>query len=299
MKIAVTGGRGRIGHAITEGALAKGHSVVNLDRIAPGVPPAPGRAALPVLTGAVSYVTADVDDYDALVAAFAGCDAVIHMAAIPSPFHHPDHVVHNNNVVGSYNALRAAAENGILRVCQASSVNAIGLSFSRAAHFDYFPIDENHPPYNEEPYGLSKWICEAQADSFARRYETMRIASMRFHLVAADRAVAAKVYHEETVEQSKHLWAYTRTDAAVDACLKSLEADFTGHEVFYIVAPDTTRETPTMDLAGRFFPNVPVRSKLPGNSSFFSSAKAERILGWKHPPSMPGNGAAPDGDKRG
>lgn len=283
MKIAVTGGRGRIGHAITGGALAKGHSVVNIDRVSPFAAPAPGREPLPVLSGAVSYVTADVDDYDALVKAFAGCDAVIHMAAIPAPFHHPDHIVHNNNVVGSYNALRAAVENGILRVCQASSVNAIGLSFSRAPHFDYFPIDEKHPPYNEEPYGLSKWICEAQADSFARRYETMRIASMRFHLVAADRDTAVKVFHEETAEQAKHLWAYTRTDAAVDACLRSLEADFTGHEVFYIVAPDTTLETPTMDLARRFFPAVPVRSALPGNTSFFSSAKAEKLLGWTHP----------------
>ncbi|RYE53210.1 MAG: NAD(P)-dependent oxidoreductase, partial [Hyphomicrobiales bacterium] len=35
MKIAVTGGRGRIGRALTQGALAKGHSVVNIDRIDP------------------------------------------------------------------------------------------------------------------------------------------------------------------------------------------------------------------------------------------------------------------------
>ena len=43
--------------------------------------------------------------------------------------------------------------------------------------FDYFPIDENHPNYSEEPYGLSKWICEQQADSFARRHEDIRIAN--------------------------------------------------------------------------------------------------------------------------
>ena len=55
-----------------------------------------------------------------------------------------------------------------------------------------------------------------------------------------------------------------------------------GHEVFYITAPDTTLETPTMDLAQRFFPKVPVRSTLAGNASFFSSAKAERMLGWRH-----------------
>jgi len=279
MKIAVTGGRGRIGQAVTEGAIAKGHSVVNIDRIAPD-----GQSEVRPSNslGELSFVTADVGNFDDLLAAFEGCDAVIHLAAIPSPFRDPDHVVHNNNVTGSYNALRAAVEHGIMKICQASSVNALGLSFSRAPHFDYFPLDERHPSYNEEAYGLSKWICEAQADSFARRYDNIRIASMRFHLVVPDRATAAKRFNEETVEQSKHLWAYTRTDAAVDACLLSLDADFRGHEVFYIVAPDTTLETPTLDLAGRFFPDVAIRSDLVGNASFFSSAKAERMLGWRH-----------------
>ena len=84
------------------------------------------------------------------------------MAAIPAPGHHPDHEVHNNNVMGSYNALRAAVEVGIQRVCQASSVNATGLAYSRWPHFDYFPLDEEHPTYNEDPYSLSKWICEEQ-----------------------------------------------------------------------------------------------------------------------------------------
>lgn len=200
-------------------------------------------------------------------------------------FRDPDHVVHNNNVVGSYNALRAAVEVGIWHIVQASSVNAIGLSFSREPHFDYFPIDEAHPNYTEEPYGLSKWICEQQADTFARRYDSIRIASMRFHLVVEERAKAATVYSAVTKEMAKHLWAYTLYDAAARACLLALEPRYTGHEVFYIVAPDTVQDVPTLELAGRFFPDVPIRSDLSGHRSFFSSAKAERMLGWRHDPS--------------
>jgi UDP-glucose 4-epimerase len=283
MKVAITGARGRIGHAIAEMALGQGHAVVAIDRVATGEAPNPKREPLPPLNGDVTEVIADTGDYEMLLQAFEGCDALVHMAAIPAPFYLPDDVVHNNNAVGSYNELRAAVEQGITRICQASSVNAIGLSFSRAPQFDYFPLDEKHPPHNEEPYGLSKWICEAQADSFARRYEQLRIASMRFHLVAPDRAFAAKIFSEETAEQAKHLWAYTRFDAAADACLRSLEADFAGHEVFYIVAPDTTLATPTLELARRFFPEVPVRGDLSGNRSFFDSSKAERLLGWRHP----------------
>jgi UDP-glucose 4-epimerase len=236
----------------------------------------------PIADAGYRFSVVDMTDYDQVVKAFAGCDALVHMAAIPSPFRHPDHEVHNNNVVGSYNALRAAVENGIMRICQASSVNAIGLSFSRAAHFDYFPVDEKHPSHNEEPYGLSKEICELQGDSFARRYEDIRIASMRFHLVTDARETAAKHFNFLTPEAAKHLWAYTLYDAAARACLLSLTADYKGHEAFYIVAPDTTFDMPTAELAARFFPNVPIMGDLSGNRSFFSSAKAERMLGWTH-----------------
>ena len=128
MKIGLTGGSGSIGTAIIEQALARGDHIVSIDRSAPATP-----------RDGVEHVRADVADYDTLLTAFAGCDAVIHMAAIPYPFRDPDHIVHNNNVVGSYNVMRAAIEVGIRRICQASSVNAVGLSYSREAAFRLFP----------------------------------------------------------------------------------------------------------------------------------------------------------------
>jgi UDP-glucose 4-epimerase len=271
MKIAITGGSGRIGRAITEHAVARGDQVVNIDRVEAG-DKLPG----------VDYVVGEATDYDLLVKSFAGCDGVVHMAAIPAPFQHPDHDVHNNNVVGSYNALRAAVENGIMRICQASSVNAIGLSFSREAHFDYFPLDEKHPNYSEEPYGLSKWICEQQADSFARRYEGIRIASIRFHFVTPDRQKAVEIFNTPDQQTAKHLWAYTMREPAARACLLALDGNFTGHEAFYIVAPDSTNPIPSLELAATYYPGVEIRGDLSGNRSFFDSSKAERLLGWRH-----------------
>ena len=271
MKIAVTGSSGLVGQGIVQRALAQGHDVVRIDRVAP---PETQDSSTP-------FILAEMTDYEATVAAFAGCDAVVHMAAIPSPGRHPDHIVHNNNVVGSYNALRAAAEHGIKRVCQASSVNAIGHAYSRKPRYDYFPLDEEHPNYSEEPYSLSKWICEEQGKAFARRYEDMAIASMRFHLVVPEKAIALRIYGGHP-DVEKHLWAWTVLDAAAEACLLSLTAPFTGHEAFYIVAPDTISETPSLELARRYFPNVPVTGDLSGHRSFFSSAKAERLLGWRH-----------------
>lgn len=272
MQIAVTGARGRVGDYVTTAALAAGHEVVAIDR-SPAGSSADGR----------QDVIADATDYTALLHAFAGCDAIIHLAAIPHPLTDPDHVVHNHNVAASYNAMRAAIELGITRICQASSVNALGLSFSRVPRFDYFPIDERHPTYNEEPYGLSKWIAEAQADSLARRYEAVRIASMRLHFVTESRDAARALFGDTLSQRTRELYGYTRGDAAADACLKSLTADFTGHEVFYIVAPDTLLDEPSEDVARRFHPGIEIRKPFVGNSSFFDTSKAERLLGWTHP----------------
>ena len=80
----------------------------------------------------------------------------------------------------------------------------------------------------------------------------------------------------------KHLWGYTRRDAAAEACLLAVETNLDGHEMFYIVAPDTASDTPSRVLAARHFPDVPIQGDFPGRSSFMTSAKAERLLGWIH-----------------
>jgi nucleoside-diphosphate-sugar epimerase len=281
MKIAVTGGSGRIGKAVIDLALNEGHSVVCIDRV-----PHENQERIHPSAAQQSnfiYIQADITDYAALESAFRGCDALVHQAAIPSPGHFPDHVVHNNNVAGSYNALRAAVEVGVQRICQASSVNATGLAYSRLPHFEFFPLDEEHPTYNEDPYSLSKWICEEQASSIARRYETLTISSLRFHAVLPERPTPTQIAgykHPEAL--IKNLWGYTTFTAAVRACLLSLTANFKGHEVFYIVAPDTTADTPSLELKQKYYPNVAVRGDLSGHKSFFNSSKAERLLGWKH-----------------
>ncbi len=270
MRIAITGGSGRIGQATIKLALAEGHSVVNLDQTSP-----PDSGEQP----GVAFIQTDLTDYGAVEQALQGCDAVIHLGAIPSPNRHPAHVVHNNNVVCSYNILIAAAELGINKVCQASSVNATGLSYSRQPHFDYLPLDEKHPTYNEDPYSLSKWICELQADSVARRYETMTISSLRFSWVID--ATAANIF-EDIQNQIKNLWAYTNLQAAARSCLLGVKAGYKGHEVFYIVAPHVIVETPSLELAREYYPEVPLKPGFGDRQSFFDSSKAERLLGWRH-----------------
>lgn len=274
MRIAITGGGGQVGRAVTALALAEGHSVVSIDRAPPPDRAPPG----------IAFVQADTTAYAEIARALRGCDALVHLAAITSPRHHPDHEVHNANVASSYNALRAAAEVGIARVCQASSINAIGGVFSRQPRYDYFPLDERHPCYAEDPYGLSKWICEQQADAIARCHAGIRIASLRLHWVAPDQAAMVRSVAELSDLHIKQLWGYTRLSASARACLLALTASFSGHEVLYVVAPRTLADLPSLELRQRHYPDVPLRGDLSGHRGFFDCSKAERLLGWQHVP---------------
>jgi len=260
VKVAITGAAGRVGRAVVELALAEGHEVVEIDR--PEV---------------------DVTEYGALAAAVEGCDALVHLAAYPAPDVRPEPEVHHNNVTASYNALRVAAQLGIDRVCLASSIQAVGGGYMRRARYDYFPLDESHPTYNEDPYGLSKWIGEAQADSVARRFPHMSIASLRLHGVRADRPTGIVPDDAERGGFAvRDLWGYVLRPAAARAFLLALTAGFRGHEVFYIVAPETFVDTPTAALVATHYPDVPLREPLPGNAGLYDCAKAERVLGWRH-----------------
>jgi nucleoside-diphosphate-sugar epimerase len=277
MQIGVTGGNGDLGRVLIPHLLAQGHAVVSLDRALPSQPPnaAPGRLA---------YKVADVRSFGEVVASLAGCEAVIHLAAHRSPGGAPDHLVYNENTAGSYNILSAAATLGIQRVCLASSINAIGGVFSRAPRYDYFPVDERHPTYAEDPYSLSKWVLEQQGDAFARRFPSMRLSSLRFHWILPTRARAIEISGGAVMSAmaTRHLWAYTLTAEAARTCLLAVTADFTGHEVFYIVAPTTVAAQPSLELARQYYPQTPLRADLPGQAGFFNCAKAEQLLGWRH-----------------
>lgn len=275
MKIAVTGGNGDLGSNLIPHLLDNGHEVVSIDRSIPPMQfPPPAKAA--------KRLVADVTDFGQVVAALSGCDAVIHLAAHRSPLNEPAPVVYGNNTIGSYNILYAAATLGINRVCLASSINAIGGAFSRLPRYDYFPVDEDHPTYAEDPYSLSKWVLEQQADSFVRRYESMTIASLRFHWLAENRQKVVELTPLVGELGVNHLWAYTLLSDASRACLLALTADFSGHEPFYIVSPDTVVDEPSSRLAADHYPDASLRAQLAGNSGFFDCSKAERLLGWKH-----------------
>ncbi len=261
--------------SLTPYLLDLGHEVTSIDLSLPSM-------TYPRPTPSARYLIANVTNFGEVVSSVQDCDAIIHLAAHVSPLSSPYPVVYAENTIGSYNVLYAAALLGIKRVCLASSINAIGGVYSRNPRYDYFPVDEQHQTYAEDPYSMSKWALELQGDAFARRYEDMSITSLRFHWLVDERERAVKYAQSFGPAIIRHLWAYTLFSEANRACLLSLTADFKGHEVFYIVAPRSVVAEPSLDLARQYYPNTPIRGDLSGNSGFFNCGKAERILGWRH-----------------
>src|ERR1041385_2679055 len=168
MKVLVTGGAGLIGKATVERLVAHGWDVRAID-LATGVE----------LPGA-EYLTCDITNYDDVRAQMRGCQVVVHLAAIPRPALAPGEKVFSVNTSGTFNVFEAAAAEGIKRVVQASSINALGVSFSLTDIVtEYFPIDEKHPTYTTDPYSLSKQFVEDIGAYYWRRDGISSVA-MRF-----------------------------------------------------------------------------------------------------------------------
>ncbi|KAL1956672.1 hypothetical protein VTO42DRAFT_6922 [Malbranchea cinnamomea] len=276
MKIAITGARGSVGREIVKTCADAGHHTVQINRTDQEYDGTPNS----------EMRTADAaNDYHAILKSFEGCDAVIHLAAIPNPVDKDHSKVHNNNVNSAFNGMRAAAELGIKRFCYASSVNAVGLAYAnQPLHFDYFPLDEEAPQHPTDPYALAKQEAEIQARAFAEWFPGMNIACMRIHEVAPLKDVQKE--HEENwdVAAVMQLWGWVSPQATARACLLAVEKSdkVNGFQIFNICAPTTTQTTPSVELAKKYYPNAEIRADMSGNQGFWTIEKAKGILGWTH-----------------
>ena len=275
MKIAITGARGTVGQEVVKICAKAGHHTVQINRTKQEKDDTPNT----------EMRTADAaGDYDATLAAFKGCDAVIHLAAIPNPVDKDDWKVHGNNVNAAFNGFRAAAELGIKRFCYASSVNAIGLAYAnQPLRFDYFPIDEDYPQNPTDAYALAKQEAEIQAKAFTNWFPKMNISVLRIHEVAPLKDVQKEHEGDWVNAGVRQLWSWVNPEATARACLRGVDSDkLKGCEIFNIVAPTTTQKTPSRDLAKKYYPNAEIRGEFGGSQAFWTSEKAKRILGWTH-----------------
>lgn len=276
MRVLVTGGSGRLGRWTVCELLAHGHEVEIADRRPPVV--APGLERL----GAAGFREVDLGDVGQVAGALAGCDAVAHLGAIPSPGRHPDEIVFANNTGGTFAVLQAATLLGVRKAVVASSLSALGNAWAyRPFPPLYAPVDEDHPLLSQDPYGLSKEVDERICAAFHRRIG-MQVLALRFHTILGPGEMADwQADRRAHGENAAHLlWGYVDVRDAAAACRLGLEAEGLGCEVFNITAADTFREEPTEELIRRHCPTVELRRPIAGTATAFSIDKARRLLGY-------------------
>jgi NAD dependent epimerase/dehydratase len=107
----------------------------------------------------------DVRDAELVGDVVAGCDVVLHLAAliaIPYSYLAPRSFV-ETNVTGTLNVLEAVRRHGVPRLVHTSTSEVYGTP-------EEVPIRETHPLHGQSPYSASKigadMLCEAWARSF-------------------------------------------------------------------------------------------------------------------------------------
>lgn len=181
-KVLVTGGAGFIGSHTVDALLEERTQVWVIDDLSAGTL---RNLRIWKKTRRFHFTKNTVTRYDVVDSLVRKVDAVVHLAAIVSPYfsvRKPD-MVNEVNVSGTLNVLRAAAKRRIKRIVFASSSSVYG---NQAV----LPISESNPLDPITPYGVSKLSAEKYCGAFHQTYGVSTV-SLRYFNVYGERQSAS------------------------------------------------------------------------------------------------------------
>jgi UDP-glucose 4-epimerase len=175
LKILVTGGAGYIGSHFVKILLKNNKKVVVLDNLSRG-----HKEAIP---SNVVFEQADLLNYSQLEMVFDkhSFDAVVHFAAfayVGESVEDPQ-LYYENNVVGSFNLIRAAMNANVKKFVFSSTCSLYG-------NPDEIPISEKLPTNPINPYAETKLIIENILRDFDRAYGMKSVFLRYFNAAGAD-----------------------------------------------------------------------------------------------------------------
>ncbi len=156
MRVMVTGGTGFVGAHTVKALVDAGHEVRLLVRRADRI----DANVKPLGVEAVDYVHGDMTDAGAVAEAVAGCDAVVHSAAVVTLERRRADEVLAANPRGAELVLAAAAEAGLDPIVYVSSVSALFTPGVARLHAELPPAEA------ASAYGRSKALGEVIARRF-------------------------------------------------------------------------------------------------------------------------------------
>lgn len=245
--------------------------------------------------GECQLLIGDVTDYETSKKAAQNIDVIVHFAAntgVPGSVQDP-RLDMKSNVIGTFNMLEAARENGVNRFVFASSGAPAGEVEP--------PIHEELPAHPVSPYGASKLAGEGYCSSYYRTFGIDTI-SLRFGNVYGPgskhkSSVVAKflklALNNEPVEiygDGRQTRDFIYIDDLINAVISSATAMDVGGEVFQIA---TNNETSLLELvdridsvlqeAGKSKLNIIHSSKRLGDvmRNYSDTSKAKNRLSWE------------------
>lgn len=208
-------------------------------------------------TGPAEWVTADVRDPDAVLAAMAGVDVVVHAAALHG-IHLADHSAHEFyelNLTGTFNVWQAAVAHRVRGVVFSSTMGVYGDSRRPPGEDAIAMLDEDVPLLPGDIYGWTKVAGEELCRYHLRRDGIPSIA-LRYGMFVPETFMRYGIrllyggVHEADVAD------------AVVAAIGAFETRAVGHEAYNVQSPLPFTAADARDL--RADPLVAVERHWPG-----------------------------------
>jgi UDP-glucose 4-epimerase len=266
MRVLVTGHRGHVGAPVADFLRAKNFEVAGFDRVE----------------------GADLLDLSELRKAAAGCEAMVHLAALPHDTAGSPEQIMAVNVLGTWHALLAAQQAGVSRVIYFSSTQVLGIAGGEGLP-DYFPVNDAHPRRAARPYGLSKRLGEDMCEAFTSRTGIPTLALRPVWVWEQDQYHhMAERWRADPRSEWEPFWEYGAfidvRDVAT-AVHAALTVPLAGHHRALLCAASIAGTAPALDLAARLAPRVPVldraRYDKDPRAALIDCAAARTLLNWQ------------------
>ena len=203
-KIVLTGAAGRLGSYLREPLAALCDEFVSTDLVE--------------ITGGLqpneTFIQADLEDLDGMIAVTKDADMVVHFGAIGDE--RPFETLLGPNFIGAYNVWEAAYRNGVRRVIYASSIHAVGM-YPKTQKIG---TDVPHRP--DTFYGLAKCFAE----DLGRMYFEKRGLE----------SVCLRILSCAQVNNARALGSWLSYDDLIQLVTRSIEAPVTGFAIAYGVS---------------------------------------------------------------
>lgn len=285
MRVLFTGGSGKAGKHAVDYLVAKGHRVLNVDRVPLDRNDVEDRIVELTDAGQVYDVMHSYAGFDELEpgTGVPKFDAVVHFAAVPRILLSTDNECYRVNVLSTYNVIDAAVKFGVRKIIFASSETTYGVCFADGeAKPSYIPIDEDHPTVPEDSYAMSKVVNEVTARSFQRR-SGFDIYGLRINNVIEPHEYALNfpAFMANPDLRRRNIFAYIDArdlGQMVDRCLI---VDGLGYQVFNVSNDDHSVALRTSDLISRYYDGVIKKRDMGESETFYANSKAKELLGFR------------------